>query len=180
MRVSDRSHEWSLDPAFDEHPVVGISWIGAALAAYLVGGRLPYFAEWRELASGGPGRRFPWGDDEPTPLLANVAQFVGGTTPVGKYPGHRGLYDLVGNADEWCMDWASGNVLVDDEDSAARLGLQEKVVVGGSWSTPLPVLGSERWRGKWRRIGTRNIGCRIVWESPKPAEHVNHDYLDHL
>lgn len=149
----------------ENHPVVGISWLGATMIAYLLGGRLPYVSEWREFAATQPGARYPWGDEEISESHANVEYFRGGTTPVGQYPSFNGLSDLIGNAEEWCMDWFETRTLAAQSKAGSWQGDFEKAVVGGSWSTPVTRTGINICRGKWYRIGTRNIGCRIVWDN---------------
>lgn len=107
-----------------DHPVTQVSWHDAAAYCRWSGTRLPTEAEWEFAARGGSeGRRYPWGDE----LMpggehrCNIWQgdFPGhdlgsdgyvGTAPVSAFkPNGHGLYNMVGNAWEWCEDWFSPN-----------------------------------------------------------------------
>lgn len=87
-----------------DHPVQ-ISWDAAMAYAQWAGKRLPTEAEWEKAARGGlVDKRYPWGDFI-SANMANYGGIVGDTTPVGKYPANGyGLYDMTGNAFEWCLD----------------------------------------------------------------------------
>ena len=89
-----------------DHPVTWVSWYAAMAYAEWAGKRLPTEAEWEYAARGGlAGKKYPWGDDEPTPADANYDYNVGDPTPVGQYPANGyGLYDMAGNMWEWCLD----------------------------------------------------------------------------
>ena len=89
-----------------EHPVTSVSWYPAMAYAEWAGKRLPTEAEWEYAARGGlAGKKYPWGDDEPTPADANYDENIGDTTPVGQYAANGyGLYDMAGNVWEWCLD----------------------------------------------------------------------------
>lgn len=98
----------------DDHPVVNVSWQDAkAYCAWLTDKtgthyRLPYEAEWEYAArNGGKKLRFPVGDK----ISKETAQYgqnakTGSVVPVGSFkPNDLGIYDMAGNAAEWCEDW---------------------------------------------------------------------------
>ena len=109
------------DPDFNgpDQPVVGVTWYDAMNYAIWAGKRLPTEAEWAYAVRGGQtNKKFPWGNGEPN--IPDVdgnyitSQYVGingsadgyrYTSPVGSFPPNGyGLYDLAGNAREWCLD----------------------------------------------------------------------------
>ncbi len=116
----------------DEHPVVNVSWNDAmAFCAWMsrkTGGkvRLPTEAQWEYSCRAGTATRFYSGDDdESLQRVANIADKnfkaklgkaswsvtwddgFAFTAPVGgdRRPNAFGLYDMHGNAWEWCADW---------------------------------------------------------------------------
>ena len=87
-----------------EHPVTYIDWDDAKQFAKWCGARLPTEAEWEKSARGIDGRKFPWGEDDPTEENANFGNLIGDTTEVGIYKEGAsifGVLDLAGNVWEW-------------------------------------------------------------------------------
>lgn len=77
------------------------------------GYRLPFRAEWVYAAKGGTDTPYFWGDNELdcTPYVWQFRddKMTGITREVGtKKPNPYGLYDIIGNAYEWCFDEADG------------------------------------------------------------------------
>jgi len=149
---------WACATGLEAHPVWGINWSGAVLVCKHLGGRLPSAAEWECIASNNePGRSYPWGNGDPSHLLANYDEYYGGPTPVGSFaPSEIGLYDLAGNLGEWCRDRPP---------PAGGPGRSfERVVKGGAWSKDAYFLKIAVNRSKWERLGTTTIGLRPVWD----------------
>jgi formylglycine-generating enzyme required for sulfatase activity/serine/threonine protein kinase len=113
-----------------KHPINCVDWQMATDYCRAQGGRLPTEAEWEFAARGPDGRRYPWGDEEPSADRINAcgAECVAwgkahgvrltamyksndswaATAPVGSFPkgqSRYGVYDVVGNVWEWVGDW---------------------------------------------------------------------------
>lgn len=126
----------------ESYAITCVSWYEAFAFCAWDGGRLPTEAEWEYAAAGGiENRLFPWGQQAPTPAMANWSgsertPFLG----VGQHPsgiGRWGHHDLAGNMDEWTLDlwdhlwYATGGASCDN---CANLGdAPDRVQRGGYW-----------------------------------------------
>lgn len=100
--------QFEQDPEF---PICFVSWRDADEYCRWVGGRLPTSAEWESAARARTDTKWHFGDDE-----SQVRKYgwVRGETDLLKehrvgqlQPNQNGLYDMVGNKEEWVADWAS-------------------------------------------------------------------------
>jgi sulfatase modifying factor 1 len=95
--------------------------------------QLPTEAEWEYACRAGTTTAFSFGD-ELTAKDAHIAENLGGTIEVGKYPGNAwGFHDMHGNVWEWCADrygaYSTGAV----RDPVGPADGSYRVERGGSW-----------------------------------------------
>lgn len=103
-RIKRSGGRLSIESGYAKHPVVGVTWYGAAAYAKWVGKRLPTEGEW-EIACYPSEGKAPYASGED--IEKSEANFFSSdTTPVMSYPASdRGLFDMPGNVYEWCHDW---------------------------------------------------------------------------
>ena len=90
-----------------QQPVVGVNWSDATAYAVWAGKRLPTEAEWEKSAKSGlSGKKYPWADTIDSSKSCYDQGRNGKPTPVGSYVANSySLYNMAGNAWEWCSDW---------------------------------------------------------------------------
>jgi formylglycine-generating enzyme required for sulfatase activity len=184
--------EWKFDaasnwrsPGFEQtndHPVVCVSWNdGVAFAKWIAERenksiRLPTEAEWEYACRAGTTTPFYFGatistdqanyDGNYTYGTGKKGVFRQKTTAVGSFPANAfGLFDMHGNAWDWCQDWFGGYPKNDVVDPNGPDAGQYRVLRGGSWDD-LPWYCRSAYRSRYepgRRghyIGFRLCFCR--------------------
>jgi iron(II)-dependent oxidoreductase len=119
--------------------------------------RLPTEAEWEYAATGPEKRRFPWGDEAPTPERANLDAARPGTVSVTALPAGDspfGCRQMIGNVWEWTAStlepypgFAPGRYAAY---SQPYFG-QKPVLRGGGWTTRSRLI-----RNTWRNFFIRH------------------------
>lgn len=133
-------------PVDPTHPVVHVCYHEAQAFARWAGKRLPTEAEWEAAATWDPatgvGRPYPWGEDAPSPALANIDQVSFGTAPVGAYSRNVspiGCRGMIGDVWEWTSSdfgpYPGFASFPYREYSEVFFGPDYKVLRGGSWAT---------------------------------------------
>lgn len=146
------------DPAFDDYPVIFVSWFDAAAFCEWRDARLPSEAEWEKAAGFEPLESvrtlYPWGDEFNGTRLnfcdvncprdfrdATVDDGAQDTATAGSYPdgrAHLGPLDMAGNVMEWVGDWYDRRAYAESTDTnpLGPLEGEFKVMRGGSWLSP--------------------------------------------
>lgn len=166
-------HIVELDPA---EPVQHVSFHEAEAFARFAGGRLPSEAEWEKAAAWNPASEtvstYPWGDDAPTPSLANIGQTGWGPAPVGSYPGGASAYgveQMLGDVYEWTTSefepYPGFTTFPYPEYSEVFFGDPEyRVLRGASWATSTHATRNTFRNWDYRIRRQIFSGIRLAWD----------------
>jgi formylglycine-generating enzyme len=182
----------------ERHPAVHTSWNDALAFCGHYGLKLPSEAQWEYACRAGSAGMFPWGDDPAAGVgFANVQDRAYGRehpgangmfpfddgharlAPAGSLrPNAWGLYDMIGNLEEWCADdWRPAlDAEPTDESSfvTTPARAQGRVLRGGSWLGDAGICNAVS-RPSFPPSGRRDfIGFRVVAEvlPPLPAKAI--------
>jgi len=161
-------------------PATWIKWHGAAAFAEFYGWRLPTEAEWEYAASAGGTLTYATSTGEIDDTLVNyngdqpgVHDAEGHVEAVKSYPANPwGLYEMSGNAWEWCQDWYADDYYttspdtdplnLEGEDIPASLDSSKRIRRGGSWNYHTATMAAAARASDYPFRGNNHFGLRVA------------------
>jgi iron(II)-dependent oxidoreductase len=155
-------------------PVQHVTFYEAEAFAAWAGARLPTELEWEKACAWDPWRgcrrRYPWGDTDPGPRLANLGGDALRPAPVGAYPEGASAYgveQMLGDVWEWTTSplrpWPGFAPMIYRQYSEPFFEGDYKVLRGGSWAVASDILrpSFRNWDHPFRR--QIFAGVRLAW-----------------
>ncbi len=164
-RIIYKNGIYSVEPGFENYPVVEICWLGATVYAHWLSQitgkhyRLPTEAEWEYMARSGTSTQYPWGyshwhDQANCDGCSGSWSDKDHLKPVGSYPPNSwGVYDVLGNVWEWTCS-AYDSQYTGDENRCVNDDSDRNIVLRGSswfndpWDTRL---SNRSYQQKWHQ-----------------------------
>ena len=152
------------------HPAVNVTYDDARAYCQWADLSLPTEGEWERAARGGVRQIWPWGDTF-NGEACNAESSRGKTAPAGSYAatGVFELFDIAGNAAEWCQDWYGQTAYAElaKNDPQGPGSGTERVVRGGSWKDEAKNTRISARRGVKPDTRNEDVGFRAVYRLPE-------------
>ncbi len=167
----------------DTQPAVQVSWNDARDYCQWAGARLPTEAEWEYACRAGGQTMWWWGDSEqeagkyanvadrtakmkwPNWIIFDTDDGYAVSAPVGSFGANAfGLYDMVGNVDQWCSDWYDAGYYAASPptDPPGPASGENRVHRGGSWYSFPPGCRSADRSSRSPDSGDDDLGIRCA------------------
>jgi formylglycine-generating enzyme required for sulfatase activity len=163
---------WRPTAGYENYPVVNISWYGALEFCRFYGYRLPTEAQWEYAAKGGDkSHGYTYSGSNNADDVAWYAETSNQKTHrVGqKQPNELGIYDMSGNAWEWCWDNFNPDYYLgigpqeNPEGPVTSMFPYFKVIRGGSWKSEERQIHVDQSKGmNYEVFGNDTVGFRCV------------------
>jgi formylglycine-generating enzyme required for sulfatase activity len=183
-----RTDTWVTYPNKPDHPVNLVDWPMAKFYCEQYEQSLPTEAQWEWAATGGDGRTWPWGEEEPTCEHMDFTKSIL-VSPGGDSGCHGGgpskvqthlkgdriwpagpIHDLAGNVWEWVIDSYipySGKDEVDPVHERSNIGT--RVLRGGGWNRSGRGCMAAFRGGAIKTYKVPGLGFRCVRNAKAPA-----------